>query len=187
VDPTTTGEVEVIGAGRFLRLVRRGRWEYVERTRPVGAAFIGAVTPEGRLLVTEEYRVPVAAWVIGCPAGLVGDLAGAESEELAEAVRRELREEAGYDAAAVRLLTAGPTSPGQNAEVIAVVLAEGLRRVGPGGGESGEQIRLHEVPLDEIDGWLLAKEREGRLIDPKVYTVLYFIRCRETPPGGRQA
>jgi ADP-ribose pyrophosphatase len=174
-------EVEVIGAGRFLRLVRRGTWEYVERTRPVGAAFIGAVTRDGRLLVTEEYRVPVGRWVIGCPAGLVGDLEGAGDEQLADAVRRELVEEAGYEPETVRLLTSGPTSPGQNAEVIAIVLAEGLRRTGPGGGTAEERIRCQEVPLAEIDGWLSDREREGRLIDPKVYTVLYFLRCRPAP------
>jgi ADP-ribose pyrophosphatase len=175
---TGSAEVEVLATGRFLRLVRRGRWEYVERSRPVGAAFIGAVTQDGRLLVTEEFRIPVNAWVIGCPAGLVGDLDESAGEGIVEAVGRELVEEAGYEPTTVRVLTAGPTSPGQNAEVITIVLAEGLRRVGPGGGTPEEQIRCHEVPLGEIDVWLAEREREGRLIDPKVYSVLYFIRCR---------
>jgi ADP-ribose pyrophosphatase len=177
-EPDRSDEVEVIGTGLFLRLVRKSGWEYVERTRPVGSAFIGAITVDGRLIVTEEYRVPMGRWVIGCPAGLVGDLEGSESEQLADAVGRELVEEVGYQPGMVRLLTAGPTSPGQNAEVIAIVLADGLRRVGPGGGTAREQIRFHEVPLAEIDGWLSDREREGRLIDPKVYSVLYFIRCR---------
>lgn len=182
-------QAEVVGAGKYLRLIRRGRWEYVERTRTVGAAFIGAITTDGRLLVTEEYRIPVGRWVVGCPAGLVGDLDSLASESLAEAVGRELEEEAGYRPDSVRLLTAGPTSPGLSDEVIAVVLAEGLRRVGSGGGTASEQIRCQEVPLAEIDGWLADRERDGRLIDPKVYTVLYFIRCRSvgdlptTPPA----
>jgi ADP-ribose pyrophosphatase len=180
MNDTPQDAVEVLGAGRFLRLVRRGRWEFVERTKPVGAAFIGAVTTDGKLLVTEEFRVPVNAWVIGCPAGLVGDVQGAEAEQLAEAVARELREEVGYDAGSVQLMTAGPTSPGQNTEVIAIVLATDLRKIGAGGGEGGEQINLHEIPLTEIDAWLVEKERQGRLIDPKVYTVLYFIRFRAT-------
>src|SRR5262245_57982429 len=162
-------EVELLGAGRFLRLVRKGRWEYVERTGNIGAAFIGAVTPDGCLVLTEEFRVPVDAWVIGCPAGLVGDLEEAQTEKLTTAVGRELREEAGYEASSVRLLTMGPSSPGQSSEVIAVVLAEGLTRVGAGGGVEGELIRLHEIPLSQIDAWLLEKERQGRLIDPKVY------------------
>ncbi len=174
--PDKTGEV--LGEGRFLRLVRRNGWEWVERTRPIRAAFIGAVTPEGALLVTQEYRVPVQATVIGCPAGLIGDTKGQESESTEDGVRRELVEETGYTAEKVSVLSAGPTSPGQCDEVIALVLAEGLTRVGAGGGISGEQIAVVEVPLTEIDGWLKAREQEGALIDPKVYSILYFLRHR---------
>src|SRR3954452_4774919 len=103
------GSSDVLGQGRFLRLVRRGGWEFVERTRPVGAAFIAAVTAEGGLLFTREYRVPVGATVIGFPAGFVGGSAGHEGEPLEVAVRRELIEETGYEAAEVAFLTRGPT------------------------------------------------------------------------------
>jgi len=175
---TSSDECEVLGCGKFLRLVRRRGWEYVERARPVRAAFIGAVTAEGCLLLTEEDRVPVGAAVIGCPAGLIGDVVGQEGEALEQGVNRELREEAGFEAGRVRLLSMGPTSPGQCDEVIHIVLADQLRRVGRGGGVEGENITVHEVPLDQVDHWLEARERAGRLIDPKVFTVLYFIRCR---------
>jgi ADP-ribose pyrophosphatase len=171
---------EVLGQGRWLRLVRRDGWEFVERTRPVRAAFIGAVTDDGRLILTEEYREAVGVSVIGCPAGLIGD-GDAAGETLEEGAARELREEAGYQAARVTEVTRGPTSPGQTDEVIAVVLAEGLTRVGPGGGTGGERIRLQEVPLGEVDAWLSARVAAGRLIDPKVYTVLYFLSRRTSP------
>lgn len=42
----------VLGDGRYLWLVRRKRWEYVERTSPVESAFFGAVTDEGRLVAS---------------------------------------------------------------------------------------------------------------------------------------
>ena len=45
---TTRGD-EVLGEGKFLRLVRRNGWEFVERTKPVRAAFIAALTDGGRL------------------------------------------------------------------------------------------------------------------------------------------
>ncbi len=173
-----------LGEGRFLRLVRRNNWEFVERSRPVRAAFIGAVTPGGGLLLTEEFRVPVNAWVIGCPAGLIGD--GDDGDEAVEAgVRRELIEEAGYEAGRVRLLTRGPTSAGQCDEVIEIALADDLRKVGDGGGVEGEQIRIVEVPLVEVDAWLASRAAAGRLIDPKVYTVLYFVAVARPaqPPG----
>jgi len=169
---------EVLGQGRFLRLVRRNGWEFVERTQPVRAAFIGAVTDNGCLILTKEYRVPVGKTVVGCPAGLIGDTAGQEAESLETAVKRELLEEAGFEAQSVTFLTEGPSSAGQTEEVIAIVLAEGLKKVAAGGGIEGEHILIHEVPLPEVDAWLLDRVREGCLIDPKVYTGLYFIEKR---------
>jgi ADP-ribose pyrophosphatase len=173
--------LDTLGTGRFLKLVRRGRWEFATRTKPVRAAFIGAVTDDDKILLTDEYREPVAAWVVGCPAGLIGDDGGVADESTESAVSRELVEEAGYEASDVRRVTAGPTSPGMTDEVIEIAIARGLKKVGAGGGVHGEQIRVFEVPLAEADAWLQQKERDGRLIDPKVYTVLYFLRCR---PAG---
>src|SRR5438270_7882 len=82
-------DVDVLGEGKFLRLIRRDGWEYVERTRPIRAVFIAAVTEDGKLLLTDERRVPVGASVVGFPAGLVGDSEGSEGEELEAATRRE--------------------------------------------------------------------------------------------------
>jgi ADP-ribose pyrophosphatase len=174
---TATG-VEVLGQGRFLRLVRRDGWEVAERTKPVRAAFIAAMTDDGKLILTKEYRIPVNKTVVGFPAGLIGDVDGRESESVEEAVKRELVEEAGYEARRVTFLTEGPTSAGLTSEVIAVVLAEGLRKVGAGGGIEGEHIVIHEVPVAEVHTWLEERVREGCLIDPKVYTGLYFIQRR---------
>lgn len=174
----STNETVILGQGRFLQLVRSQGWEYVKRTHPVRAAFITAVTDDERLILTSEYRIPIGKAVIGFPAGLIGDTEGQESESLETAVKRELLEEAGYDAEKVSLLTEGPTSPGQTEEVIAIVLAEGLRKVAAGGGIEGENIQLHEVPLCEVDAWLDVRVKEGTLIDPKVYTGLYFVRRR---------
>jgi ADP-ribose pyrophosphatase len=166
---------EVIGQGKFLRLIRRDGWEYAERTRPIRAVFIAAITDSGELLLTLEHRVPVDASVVGFPAGLVGDTEGREGEELETATRRELVEEAGYHPESVQFLTKGPTSPGITDEVIAIMLATGLRQVGAGGGIGGESIAIHKVPLGEVDAWLEARVAEGTLVDPKVYSGLYFI------------
>jgi len=176
-----SGATEVLGQGKFLRLVRRKGWEFVERTSHVRAAFIGALTDDGRLLLTKEYREPVGKVVVGFPAGLIGDTAGQESESVEAAVKRELVEETGFEARTVTVLTEGPTSAGLTEEVIVIVLAEGLHRVGKGGGIGGENILVHEVPLGESDSWLQAQARAGCVIDPKVYTVLYFIGKRGSP------
>ncbi len=180
---TSSTELEVIAQGRFLKLVRSGRWEYATRTKPIKSAFIAALTDDGRLILTQEYRIPIGKVIVGFPAGLVGD-GDDPDESLETAVKRELVEEAGYEARTVTLLTAGPSSAGAIDEVISIVLAEGLTQVGPGGGLADENIRITPVPLPEVHAWLEAREREGCQVDPKVYTGLYFI-LRER--GGLRA
>lgn len=59
--------------GKFLELLKEGRWEYVRRVNASGAVMIVAVTKEGELLLVEEYRVPLHARTVGLPAGISGD------------------------------------------------------------------------------------------------------------------
>ncbi len=161
--------------GKHLRVLKRGHWEYVERIHARGAVVIAAVTEGGNLILTEQYRPPVANRVIELPAGLAGDIAGQETEELAAAARRELLEETGYEAREITLLTSGPPSAGLSSEMVTFFRAKGLRRAGDGGGVDHEEIQLHEVPLASVREWLEKRRNEGVLIDPKVYVGLYFI------------
>lgn len=164
--------MERLYSGKFVNLVREGRWEYCERVNQTAAAMIFACTAEGKVVLVEEYRPPIAGRSICFPAGLIGD----EGEESAEtAARRELLEETGYEAEHIRYLFTGPSSPGITSECIAFFLADGLRRVSAGGGVQGERITVHEVPLATIDAWLDAQRAQGIAVDPRIYTGLYFI------------
>jgi len=165
--------IETLHEGRFLRLRKRGRWEFAERTNAGSAVIIVAVTPEDRVLFVEQYRIPIECPSIEMPAGLVGDLGGPESVETAAV--RELEEETGWLAERIEYLMAGPSSSGMSNEMIAFVRARGLRRVGPGGGDETEDIRVHEVPRGEVASWLVQKQREGYSVDPKLYAGLYFL------------
>lgn len=161
--------------GKFIALVKEGHWEYADRTNATGAAIIVAVTEEQKLLVVEQYRIPVHARTIELPAGIIGDEPGGSDEDHGEAARRELAEETGYEAGHIAVLTHGPTSSGLTSETVTLFLVTKLRRVGVGGGVGHEDITVHEVPLDVIDAWLETKARSGVLVDPKVYAGLYFI------------
>jgi len=165
---------EVLAEGQHLRLVRRGGWEYAERVRGTGIVVIVAVTEDGRLLLTEQHRIPVGRPVVELPAGLAGDRVEDAGEDLETAARRELLEETGYEAQAFERLTEGPPSAGLSSEVVTLLRAVGLRRVGPGGGDAHEAITVHAVPLGEVPGWLDAVARRGCLVDSKVYAGLYF-------------
>lgn len=167
--------VETLFAGRFLHLCRAGRWEYVHRPGITGLVVIIAVTDEGGLVLTEQFRPPMRARVIELPAGLAGDVPGQDAESLEVAAHRELLEETGYDAGLVRLLTEGPPSPGASNEFVSFFLAQQLRKVGDGGGDQSEDIVTHVVPLDDVAGWLEDVRRGGCVqVDPKTYAGLYF-------------
>ena len=162
-------------SGKFLALVREGRWEYVDRIGATGAAIVVAVTDDQKLLLVEQYRIPVHARTIELPAGIVGDKPGGLSESPTAAAKRELLEETGYAADCVEALTTGPSSSGLTSEMATLLRASGLRRVSAGGGVAHEDITVHEVPLSEVHGWLAARASQGLLIEPKVYAGLYFI------------
>ena len=168
----------VLGQGRFARLLSYCGWEWVERTNTSAAAVIVAITPERQLLLVEQYRIPLGRRVIELPAGLVGDLAENRQEGMMEAARRELLEETGYDAGAIGYLLEGPTTPGLANEVYTLLMARDVRKVGPGGGDSTEDIRVHLVPLDGIEAWLESKRHKGLMVSPKIYTALYFAITR---------
>ena len=166
--------------GDWLRLVRRGHWEYAERTHGNGmAVIIAALTPDDRVLFVEQPRIPLAARSIEMPAGLVGDQPGEDTLE--DAARRELVEETGWEPARVEVLMIGPTSSGMSSERIAFVRASGLAKVGPGGGDDSEDITVHEVPRAEAGAWLVAKQAEGYELDPKLWAGLWML---ERNPDG---
>lgn len=171
-----TKQTDVLGQGRFLRLVRRRGWEFTERMNASGVVVMVPITDVGEIVLVEQERIPVSSRVIELPAGLVGDEPGAAGEDLMEAARRELIEETGFEAKRFEYLLTGPSSVGSSREILQIYLATGLVRVGPGGGVPGESIVVHVVPLAELDGWITSKIAEGMMVDPKMFGGIYLAR-----------
>lgn len=170
-----TAAVDVLHQGRFLRLVKNGRWEYVERLTPGGAAVIIAVTDARELVLVEQFRVPVNAPTIELPAGIIGDDAGFADESIIASAQRELLEETGFACRDAKVVLSGPTAAGLTAEMTHLVLATGLTRQHAGGGVDDENITVHVVPLDTLGSWLAGAQARGCLIEPKVYAAPFFI------------
>lgn len=172
-----TGETKTEWQGKYLRIRRHDcGWEFVERANSCGGVILIAITADGKLLITQQYRVPMGCDVLELPAGLAGDIPGSEEEPLVEAARRELWEETGYHAEQIVRVAAGPTSPGLTNEHNTMFLATGLKRVGEGGGDESEDITLHEVPMEELPSWLAAQAAAGIPADPKIFAGLYFVQ-----------
>lgn len=102
--------------------------------------------PDGRLLMTEQYRYAVGRWSLEFPQG------GREpGESVAEAALRELREETGWEAEDVRMVADRLYEAGDWAtQSFAVVTARLIRadRPTPETGEHG--LRLRYVAPDKI-------------------------------------
>ena len=173
--------IETVYEGKWLRMKKHGRWEFVERTNAGGmAVIIVAATPEGNLLFVEQDRIPVEGRTIEMPAGLIGDIDEAESIQLAAS--RELLEETGWQATRIELLMVGPTSSGMSNERVAFVRARGLVRVHAGGGDASEQILVHEVPIAQAPAWLAGKMAEGYQLDAKLWAGLWLLN--HNPDGS---
>ena len=160
--------------GRFLSLLEQDRWEYASRTNARAVVIIVALSPQGELVLVEQYRVPVGRRVIELPAGLVGDQ-GDTGEPLLVAAERELLEETGFEADEFKVLMSCPSSAGMSDEIVTFVRALGLRRVGEGGGDSTENIVVHLVPLNEVEQFVTKQLERGVLLDPKIFSVPYWL------------
>lgn len=166
---------QTIAETRFLKLLKRGRWEFVQRANATGVVCLFPLTADGCVILVEQFRPPVNASVIEFPAGLAGDIQGQENEEMQTAALRELVEETGYESQTI--LSLGPTvsSAGLTDETVHFFLALDLVKVAAGGGDESENITVHEVPFREIDQWLDTAKERGCLIDARIYSGLYFL------------
>ena len=161
---------ETVWEGKYIKVTKQGTWEYVSRTRGVTAAVILAID-DGHVILVEQYRVPVGARCVELPAGLVGDENA--GEEVAAAAIRELEEETGYRAERIVNLGKFHASPGMSSEAFTLVRAEGLTKVGEGGGvDAHEDIEVHRVALDQVAAFLEAKRAEGACADVKLLLLL---------------
>jgi len=160
---------ETLWEGKYIAAKRRGKWEYVSRTRGIHAAVILAVD-EGHVILVEQHRVPLGRTCLELPAGLVGD--DIEREEATIAAIRELEEETGYRAERMTDLGRYYSSPGMVSEGFTLLRAEGLTKIGEGGGVEGEEIVVHRVALAEVPAFIAAKRAQGHAIDVKLLLLL---------------
>ena len=155
--------------GKYLRLVRDGSWEYVERCGGVTAVVILA-EHEGQVILVEQYRVPLGRRCLELPAGLVGD--EDPSATIPGTAIKELEEETGFTADDIEIIGEFYSSPGMVAEGFSLVRAHGVCRIGAGGGTEHEEIEVHLVPRPAISSFIAHKREEGCGIDVKLLILL---------------
>ena len=157
--------LQTMWEGKYIRAMKRGRWEYVSRTNSVGAAVILA-EHDGKVILVEQYRVPVGARCLELPAGLVGD---EEAHATVESTAiKELEEETGFTCDRVERLGEFHSSPGMVAESFTLVRAHGVRKVGEGGGNDHEEIEVFLVAREDIPDFIAQRRAAGSAVDVKL-------------------
>jgi ADP-ribose pyrophosphatase len=162
---------EVMWAGKYIRALKRGRWEYVSRTNDIRAVAILA-EHDGKMILVDQPRVAPDCRCVELPAGLIGDEdpdATVESTAI-----KELEEETGFTAERVERLGDFYASPGMLSEGFTLVRAHGVRRIGRGGGDDNEDINVHLVARPEIPNFLEQKRAEGFAVDVKLLMFLGY-------------
>lgn len=168
--------VEIMWEGRFVTARRKGKWEYVSRSRGIRAAVILAIDEDPddgqHVILVEQFRVPLGKNCIELPAGLVGDHDENADEDASVAAIRELEEETGYRANYMEDCGEFYSSPGMVSESFSLFKADGLTKTGEGGGVDGEDITVHRVALDRLDKFIEEKRQQGAGIDVRLLLLL---------------
>jgi ADP-ribose pyrophosphatase len=162
---------QVMWEGKFVRAMKRDRWEYASRTNNITAVVILAEY-EGKVILVEQPRVPPDCRCIELPAGLVGDHDPDATPE--STAIKELEEETGFTAERVERLGDFLASPGMLSEGFTLVRAHGVRKIGEGGGDEHEDIAVHLVPRAEIPNFVEQKRAEGFGVDVKLLIFMNF-------------
>jgi ADP-ribose pyrophosphatase len=171
VSDASAGPAEVMWEGKYVRALKRGRWEYVSRVGDVRAVVIIAEF-EGKTILIDQPRIAVGRRCLELPAGLVGDVDSSATVE--DTAIKELEEETGFTAERIERLGDFHASPGMLSESFTLVRAHGVTRSGAGGGTEHEDIAVHLVAREEIPAFVEAKRAEGLAIDVKLLLFLNF-------------
>ena len=162
---------EVMWAGKFVRAMRRGKWEYASRLGDINAVVILAEY-EGKMILVDQPRAAPDCRCVELPAGLVGD---EDPNATVEATAiKELEEETGFTADRVERLGDFYGSPGILAESFTLVRAHGVRKIGDGGGDDSEDIAVHLVAREDIPNYVEQKRAEGYGVDVKLLIFMNF-------------
>lgn len=129
-----------------------------------------------RVVLVRQFRYPAwtagRGWLLETVAGILES-----GEDPVAAMRREIREETGYEAVAIEPISQFFLSPGGSSERIFLYCAEvraGHRQGGGGLAAEGEDIEVVELGFDVA--WGMAEA--GEIVDAKTLIGLMWLRQR---------
>lgn len=155
------GKFVTLGATNFVD--RSGKdqvWEWTEKNDVIAVL---PIKDDGKMVLVKNYRIPVEAYVIETPAGLMDH----DGESREDAIKRELLEETGYQAKIFHEMPAWPYKSGTSRNKIYGFVATGLTKMHEATGEDTEDLEAIEVSfIEAMKLWL--DPPKGVLFQPEI-------------------
>ncbi|HEX3044519.1 MAG TPA: NUDIX hydrolase [Bacillota bacterium] len=165
---------ELIYQGKYLAyhldhvLLPNGHTATREYLHHPGAIAAVPLLEDGSVILVEQFRYPIESVLLEIPAGKLE-----QNEAPEECVKRELREEIGYEPGRLTHLLSVWTTPGFTDEIIHLYLATDLK---PAADEADPDEFLNIVRLTKPE--LLAHLNSGNVIDGKTSLALSMMSLR---------
>lgn len=162
---------------RFVK-IRRDRlsffgqeqdYDYFILETKAHAVVVLGLTPEGSLILTEEYRHPAGKILLGCAGGYID-----QGETPLMAAKREFLEETGYSAATFEIIGCAYPYPGLSSQYVIYTLAKNAVCTAKQTLEPSETIRIIVKTEDELKKMIA----DGTPVDGILCTALFFWRLR---------
>jgi len=150
-----------------LRLPNGAQGEF-ECVRHPGGAVAVPLTPDGKLILVQQYRFSSGRWLLEFPAGTIET-----GEDPLETAQREIQEEIGYKANQWTRLGQFYLAPGYSDEIIYSYLAQDLEELtSPPSQDEDEDIKVITMTVAEMEQAIL----DGEPVDAKSIASLVLLR-----------
>ena len=149
--------------------------EYIQHP---GAVAVLAINEQDEVLLIKQYRAPVNQYLYEMPAGL----RDAEDVNDIEAAKRELAEEADYQAQTWTHLHSFYTTPGSSSEVIEIFLAQDLSPTGHSFDRTSEEKGM--VPIWVPFAEVLESVMQSKTKSPTLVVAVLSLAAKRSESNG---